>query len=178
MIRAIVCPFLTLLAVVCIYLFATGAEVPQGGEPLPTLVGYALRPFRQLNLVSLILLATATVALFLALVLSRTSGLDYRKERSWGRVLQLALVADVTLVAAVIALLLLPSFGWPPDFSLSASATGALFMAGLLEAALGSCIVLALLAVPKSKAVFFSSVLVHVAEIGLLGAVFYLGTRA
>jgi hypothetical protein len=177
-IRAIICPLLTVLAVVCIYLFATGAEVPPEGAPLSTLIGNALRPFQQLTLFSAILLGTATVALFLALVLSRTSGLDYRSEQSWGRVLQLALVADVTLVGAVIVLLFLPAFGWPQDFTLSVTTAGALFMAGLLEAALGSCIVLALLAVPKSRPVFVSSVLVHLAEIGLLGAVFYLGTRA
>jgi hypothetical protein len=166
------------LAIVCIYLFATGAEVPAEGAALSTLVGYALRPFRQLTLLSAIFLGTATVALFLALVLSRTSGLEFRKEQSWGRILQLALVADVTLVGAVIAILFLPALGWPADFTLSASTAGALFMAGLLEAALGSCIILALLAVPKSRPVFFSSVLVHAAEIGLLGTIFYLGAGA
>jgi hypothetical protein len=177
-IRAFVCPLLTLFAVVCIYLFATGAEVPQDGEPLRTLLGFALRPFRALNMFSVVLLGSATVALFLSLVLSRTSGLDYHKERSWGRILQLALVADVTLVAAVILILFLPTLGWPADFALSTSTMGALYVAGILEAALGSSIILALLAVPKSRGVYLSSVVVHVVEIGLLGAIFYLGTRA
>jgi hypothetical protein len=47
----------------------------------------------------------------------------------------------------------------------------------MLEAAVGTVIVLVLCFFEKSRVLFASTVLVHVAEIGLLGWVFFLGTR-
>ena len=173
--RDILTPCLTATAILCVYLFACGIAVSDG-EGLDVVTDRAAAPFREMTPLSAAVLGTAIIALTLALVLPR----DFSTPRSrdaWARILQLALLLDIALVGGVIFLLMLPQLGWYPSFAPSPPALGALYLAGMLEAAVGTVIVLVLCFFEKSRLIFASTVLVHVAELGLLGWIFFLGTR-
>lgn len=174
--RDVISPFLTAIGILCIYLFACGITVSEGGD-FHLLADRASAPFHALTPFSTAMLGTAILALTLALVLPRDFAAPGSRW-SWGRVLQVALILDVALVAAVLTLLILPETGRFPRFSPSAAAVGALYLAAILEAALGTCLVIALFFFEKSRRLFTTTVVAHAAEIGLLGWIFFLGSRA
>ena len=173
--RDILTPCLTAIAILCVYLFACGIVVD--GEGLEAVPDRAAAPFRDMTPLSAGVLGTAIIALTLALVVPGEFSTP-RSRDAWARILQVALLLDIALVGGVLVLLMLPQLGWYPSFAPSAPALGALYLAGMLEAAVGTVLILVLCFFDKSRLIFASTVLVHVAELGLLGWIFFLGTRA
>jgi hypothetical protein len=165
--------------VVCIYLFATGAAVEEGLKGV-SFVERALAPFRQMTLVSGMLLSTSAVAFFLAVAFrERGQGTTRGREGvSWDTLLQIAFTTNVALVAAVLLLLFVSVTGYLPGPPPGPTTTGALFLIAVAEVILGTMIAIALLFMKRSALHYVSSVLIHVVEVAILAVVFFLGSSA
>jgi hypothetical protein len=165
--------------VVCIYLFATGATVGEGLKGV-SFVERALAPFRQMTLVSGMLLSTSVVAFFLAVAFRQKEHGPARDRDgvSWDTLLQIAFTTNVALVAAVLLLLFVSVTGYLPGPPPGPATTGALFLIAVAEAILGTMLGIALLFMRRSSIHYVSSVLIHAAEVGILAVVFFLGSSA
>lgn len=176
--RSFISFLLTVLGAACLYLFAVAPRPGDGGPE--ALLERASKPFQAWTPFTGGCLAAAAAALVIAQGLRRGPFRlepHSRGKAVWGRAFQCALLCDVALVAVIIFLLLLPATGWLKSFQPAPAALGALFLAGLLEAAVGTVLVIGLFFLEKKKLLFVSTVLAHVVELGLLGLIFSLGSR-
>lgn len=166
------------VGIVCLYLFATGAVTGISGSPFLS-VERALAPFEHMTPLSGILLGGASAAFLLSLALtsaSRSGKSAFRPAVAWGQAVQAAFLFDVIIVGGVLLFLFLAVLGWYPKEEPSASLMGALYLVGAMEAALGTLLAITLFFLRKPIFLFASTVVAHVAEVGLLSVLFFLGS--
>jgi hypothetical protein len=164
--------------IVCLYLFATGAGTEAPGSQALSLER-ALAPFEHMTPASRLLLGGAGVAFLLALALGSSSsrGSFLRPPSvAWGEAVQAAFLFDVVIVGAVLLFFFLAALGVYPREEPSFSVMGALYVVGVLEAALGTLLAITLFFLRKPIFLFTSTVVAHVAEVGLLSVLFFLGS--
>jgi hypothetical protein len=98
---------------------------------------------------------------------------------TWGRALEIAFLLDVILVGGLLAFLwVLSTSTISADDAFQVQTVGSLFAALLLEAALGSLMAVMLLFVEKTRALYCSTLTLHVAEVAILVLIYVTGTNA
>jgi hypothetical protein len=175
--------FFLVLGILGVYLFAAQAvSLPAawGGETDSRLLDEALVPFQNLTPVSALVLSGALVCLLLPATFAGPGTVSRVAARvSWGKVLEAVFALNAVLVAVILGFLwfFTQSNIYLSD-ELATQTLGALFAAGLLECLIGTVLALTLVFLRKRKGLYFSTLVVHVAEVALLTVTFVLGIKA
>ena len=172
--RVLLTIFFTLSGVFLTYLFMVGAagRVPSDASLTVKLAA----PFKELDSMSVLCLVGAFAAYLMA-AFFKLSG----KTRSTSpqvirnHALEVAFLINVFLIAGILLVFVAYAFGWVLIDDMTTVTLGALLGIALVEALVG--ITLAVILAPRSRArSFYYSVLsAHLLEVGLLGAILFVG---
>lgn len=195
--RVILSTISTCVGLAAVHLFASGAlsGLTWSRASLTRALEHALRPFVTADLVSTILVTAGMAAFAIGLLVapragvwvavSRGKGEDppplesyvfrYSREVSREKVLEIAFAFNVVVVGALLALLGTSVFRPGPS-----DLVGALYLAGVLEALLGSCIMVYLIArkrtgKKRSRPLFAASAGANIVEVIVLTGVYFSG---
>ena len=177
--RVFLSTFFFVVAITCCYLFATGATYPPWEWGRTEFLERVLAPFQVFSFVSGLLVLTAVVAFLLSLLCFECEGktvADQCSRRSWGVALEIAFLLNVLIVGGVLTLLWFLAQSGASGPPAGTHTLGSLFTAGLLEVVLGTFLAAVLFFLGKSRALYYSILTAHVAELILLGAIFLMGS--
>jgi len=169
------------VAAVSIYLFATGATYPPWRWGETEFLERILAPFQVFSFFSGALVLTGVAAFLLSLICFECEDKyvsDATAKRSWSTAGEVAFVLNVGLVGALLGILW---FRMPAANAMGSASDGQefgmLFGTGLLEAVLGTVLAVVLFFLAKRRALYFSLLVAHVAEVITLGTIFFFGTN-
>jgi hypothetical protein len=177
--RVLLSTFFFVVAIACCYLFATGAKNPPWEWSQADFLERVLAPFQVFSLFSGLLVLTAVIAFLLSLLCFECKGKNIANpssRRSWGVALEIAFLLNVFLVAAVLGLLWLLVKPDSPGTPAAMETMGSLFAAVLLEVVLGTILAVVLFFLGKFRALYYSTLTAHIAELIVLGTIFLSGS--
>ena len=163
------------LALLVVYAFACGALVQQGtiGEAYwHSFFAHLLAPLNGLHPASGAVLVAGAFLFGAGLAIAPKAGRgEYGSP--WPSLILAAFVVDALAVCATVAFIFAG-----PRYSLKPAELGALYAAGVFEAALGTVLATSLFFMRRPRLVYLPALGLLLAGIGVLGAMFWLGNGA
>ena len=172
--RVLLSIFFTVLGVFLTYLFLVSAA---GRVPSDAALTVKLAtPFKEFDSMALLCLESAFASYLMAAFFKlsaktcRGNPLDIRN-----RVLEVAFMINVLLVAGILAVFAAYALGWVLIDDMTTVTLGALFCVALLEALVGIALAVLLARRSRSRKLYFSILSAHLVEVSLLGAILFVG---
>lgn len=172
--RVLLTIFFTVLGVFLTYFFMVSAA---GRVPSDAALAVKLAaPFKELDSMSLLCLEAAFASYLMAAFFklsTKTHSTHPQHIRS--RIYEIAFVTNVLLVAGVLAVFAAFASGWVLVDDMTTITLGALLGVALLEALIGIALAIVLATRSRSRKLYYSVLSAHLAEVGLLGAILFIG---